>query len=70
MLKVKSFISALKITWVNRYRNEGNGIWKIFFDYYLDEFGGQFLFDCNFRSTDMDYIGNTFIKTFVKPGVP
>lgn len=60
--QVRSFISALKITWVKRYRDDCNGIWKLFFDHYLGNYGGKFLFDCNFTSGDLSCIKNIFIR--------
>ncbi|KAJ8021935.1 LINE-1 retrotransposable element ORF2 protein [Holothuria leucospilota] len=59
---VRSFISALKIIWVKRYRDEDDRIWKLFFDYYLRRYRGQFLFDCNFSSQDVIGIKNVFIR--------
>ena len=56
-----SFIRSLKCTWVKRYTSGINANWKIFFDVYLKDYGGEFLFNCNFRCEDIK-TSNTFIN--------
>ncbi|KAJ8023150.1 hypothetical protein HOLleu_38251 [Holothuria leucospilota] len=59
---IRSFIHALKVTWVKRYFNNNAGLWKLFFDYYLSPFGKTFLFECNFRQIDIIDVSNIFIR--------
>lgn len=59
---VRTFMYALKISWVKRYLGSDNGIWKIFFDYYLTFFGKSFIFQCNFASKDIKSVNNMFIR--------
>lgn len=53
---------TLKVTWVKRYLNNNAGLWKLFFDYYLSPFSKTFLFECNFRQSDITDVSNTFIR--------
>lgn len=59
---IRTFISALKITWIKRYCDKTNrGLWEAFFDLHLEKYGGSFLFNCNFRANNICSISNEFI---------
>ena len=58
---IASFISGLKCTWVKRYIDNTNSAWKLFFDFYLQNYGKKFLFHCNFLAKDLA-INNHFIN--------
>ena len=40
---------SLKAAWVNRYCSSENSDWCAFLDFKLEEFGGPFLFQCNYH---------------------
>ena len=65
VIHMESFISGLKISWISRYLDSNSGVWKLFFDYYLEEFGKELLFCCNCKPEDI-YIRNTFISNVCK----
>ena len=56
-----SFIHSLKCTWVKRYLDEGEGFWKLFFNFYLQSYGQNLLFQCNYKIEDVS-IENAFIR--------
>ena len=61
VIHLESFIHSLKISWIKRYLNENNGVWKIFFDYYLSDVETEFYFKCNCSKEDIPNINNLFI---------
>ena len=60
-----SFIRGLKCSWVKRYTDNNDALWKIFFDHYLKPYGKDFLFHCNFSYHDVS-ITNDFINDVCK----
>ena len=62
---VKSFIKSLKCNWVKRYNDGVSANWKLFFDYYLDMHGKDFLFKCNFQTNDIS-LDNIFLMDVCK----
>lgn len=58
---LNSFILGLKCTWVKRYGERSDAHWVKFFDYHLKMYGGIFLFNCNFKQSDVN-TGNDFIN--------
>lgn len=66
VIHLESFIHSLKITWIKRYLSESNGVWKIFLDYYLSDFGKEFFFKCNFSKDDIPKINNLFVYDICK----
>lgn len=63
VIHVESFAYALKTSWIKRFiDNSKTGYWKIFFNAHLAPFGKEFLFQCNFRPSDVTKIDNVFIR--------
>ena len=60
MIDMELFSKSLKCKWVKLYLDESLGGWKVFFDMALEHYGGKFLFDCNYKNTDVN-ISNEFI---------
>ena len=58
---ISSFINGLKCTWVKRYTDNTTATWKLFFDFYLQNYGKNFLFHCNYLAKDL-IVSNRFIS--------
>ena len=53
MTHIKSFCSALKITWVKRVLdNQNNGMWRKKIQWQMKPYGEEFVFEGNFQSHD------------------
>ena len=53
MIDIPIFNASLKTKWVQSHLNtENKGKWKVFFDYYLERYGGKLLFLCNLKQKD------------------
>ena len=59
-IHLTSFLQGLKCTWVKRFLDNSGTYWKLFFDYYLDDFGKSLLFRCNYKNTDV-VVNNVFL---------
>ena len=56
---IKTFINALKASWVKRFVDENNkGKWKIFFQNILKKRGGEIYFECTLDTKDIKSICN------------
>ena len=69
MCHIPSLMKGLKIAWVKRLIDSDNtGKWKIFFNHYLQPFGGNLLWHCNMNQTEkcIDRINNVFVKNVVR----
>ena len=58
---IRSFIQSLKCTWAHRYTNSVDTNWKVFFDYFLSNYGKDCVFRSNFRKDDIK-VGNLSIQ--------
>ena len=53
MIDIQSFHASLKTKWIQSYLNtENKGKWKVFFNYYLERYGGKLLFLSNLKQKD------------------
>ena len=53
MIDIESFNKSLKLKWIQGYLNDDNHAkWKLFFDYYLEKFGGKLVFLSNLSTQD------------------
>ena len=52
MIDVKSFIDAQQLIWIDKITPENTQVWYQALKYYLNRFGGIFLFNCNFEFND------------------
>ena len=60
MIDIEKFIWSLKISWVKRIlQTESNSLLKHLYENIFKQFGGNILFECNFREADI-------IKHFIK----
>ena len=62
---IPGFIRSLKCTWLKRYLDDSEAVWKLFFDFYLQKYGKKFLFSCNFKGDDI-VIDNCFLQDVCK----
>ena len=61
MLDIHSFASSLKTKWVKMFVDDHYRPWKVLFSYALRNYGGEFLFSCNFKKGDI-LLSNCFIR--------
>ena len=61
MIDVRIFANSLKTKWVKMYTDDSNRPWKLLFTYALRNYGGDFLFTCNFKRGDV-FLSNNFIR--------
>ena len=69
MIDIQSFNASLKMKWVQSYLNtENKGTWNMFFNYYLERYGGKLLFLCNLKQEDASQlkIKDPFLKEIVE----
>ena len=54
MIDIEKFIWSLKISWVKRIlQTESNSLLKHLYENVFKQFGGNILFECNFREADI-----------------
>ena len=69
MVDIKSFSQALKLKWIGKFLdNDNQSKWKLFFTYYLQEYGGTLIFQCNLRCNDVPLLKlrNTFLEEILQ----
>ena len=62
MMDMDSFVKSLKTKWVKLYLDDNFRPWKSIFNFALRNYGGPFLFHCNFQKQDVETIPNIFVK--------
>lgn len=60
MIHLERFAYALKPSWLKHFMHNSNT--KIFLNANLSPFGKEFLFNCNFTSSDKIKINNIFVR--------
>ena len=53
MIDIEKFIWSLKINWVKRLQTESNSLLKHLYENVFKQFGGNILFECNFREANI-----------------
>ena len=62
---METSIKSLRLAWLGRIFAEGSSPWKSFINYLLKDFGGIFLFRCNYDVKDY-VINSTFYKELLQ----
>ena len=52
LVDLESSIKSLRLAWLGRLFAEGSSPWKAFVNYLLEDFGGRFLFKCNYDANE------------------
>ena len=67
MIDIEKFIWSLKISWVKRIlQTESNSLLKHLYENAFKQFGGNILFECNFREADIikHFHKNLFLEIY------
>ena len=65
LVDLESSIKSLRLAWLGRLFAEGSSPWKAFVNYLLKDFGGRFLFKCNY-DVDGYNINSIFYKELLQ----
>ena len=52
LVDLESSIKSSRLAWLGRLFAEGSSPWKAFVNYLLGDFGGRFLFKCNYDANE------------------
>ena len=69
MIDIRNFNTSLKVKWLQGYLDSDNkGKWKVFFDYYLERYGGKLLILSNLQQRDAKQlvIQDPFVKEVIE----
>ena len=69
MIDIRNFNTSLKVKWLQGYLDSDNkGKWEVFFDYYLERYGGKLLILSNLQQRDAKQlvIQDPFVKEVIE----
>ena len=69
MIDIRNFNTSLKVKWLQGYLDSDNkGKWKVFFDYYLERYGGKLLILSNLQQRDAKQLvmQDPFVKEVIE----
>ena len=69
MIDIRNFNTSLKVKWLQGYLDSDNkGKWKVFFDYYLERYGGKLLILSNLQQRDAKLLAiqDPFVKEVIE----
>lgn len=52
MIDIESMVKVLRLVWLKWIFNDNESIWKIYLLYFLKDFGGFLIFECNYIMKD------------------
>ena len=61
LIDLETYFKSSRLAWLGRIFAEGSSPWKAFINYLLKDFGGAFLFSCNYDVKDCEII-STFYR--------
>ena len=53
MIDFETMVKSLRLTWLKRIFGETDGAWKSYINQILEQYGGFFLFHCNYDVKDI-----------------
>ena len=65
LIDLETSMKSLRLAWLGRIFSRGSAPWKAYINYLLENYGGIFLFRCNFDIKDYN-IHSTFYSEFLK----
>ena len=65
LIDLETYVKSSRLAWLGRIFAEGSSQWKAYINYLLKEFGGAFLFSCNYDVKDCK-ITSTFYRELLQ----
>ena len=67
LIDLETYVKLSRLAWLNRIFSEGSSPWKAYIKYLLEDFGGVFLFSCNYDVKDCKVL--LFMENFSNGGL-
>ena len=61
LIDLETYVKSSRLAWLNSIFSEGSSPWKAYIKYLLEDFGGVFLFSCNYDVKDCK-VTSTFYR--------
>ena len=65
LIDLETYVKSSRLAWLGRIFAEGSSPWKAYINYLLKDFGGAFLFSCNYDVKDCEII-STFCRELLQ----
>ena len=65
VIDLETYVKSSRLAWLNRTFSEGSSPWKAYIKYLLGDFGGVFLFSCNYDVKDCK-VTSTFYRDLLQ----
>ena len=65
LIDLQTSVKSLRLAWLGRIFSQGSAPWKAYINYLLENYGGIFLFRCNYDIKDYN-IHSTFYSEFLQ----